>query len=485
MEFARLVTYLEKLEGTASHTRMIAILAELLGECPADEIDIVCYFTLGSIAPGHSRIFLGMGESLVRSSIALAFDADESTVGQMKTVGDWGDVAYRLGGRKEAKFQDLFAFAPPLTVKDVHRGFMAIASASGAGAQETKIRILAAMLSGTGPRERRYLARLATGEMRLGAGEMTILDALADAFLGSKKERPPLEHAYNISSDIGLVAKTLKERGLSGVQAIGITLFRPIKPMLAQRVGRLEEILSKIPSGTVSVEEKYDGERIQAHKDGDRVRLFSRRLKDVTDQYPDIVGQVREHVHAPSAILDGEAVAYDLRRGTYYLFQQLMQRRRKYRVEEYVEKYPVRYMVFDLLYLKWESYLQRDYPARRARLEEIVQDSPLIAATDRLVTSDLDRIRQFFHACLARGLEGIVVKSCAQDSSYRAGSREWAWIKWKPSYGSELSDTLDLVVVGAYPGRGRRAGTYGSLLCAAYHDEKDIFQTVCKMGTGF
>ncbi len=483
VEFAYLVRYLEELESTASRNRMVSLLAELLRESTAEEIDTVCYLVLGEIAPGYSDLFMGMGERLAQAAIALASGLDEEAVARMKTVGDWGDVAYRIGG--EGASPDLPSFPFPLSVRDVHHGFLQIAHAKGPGTRDTKVRTLAAMLAGSSPRERRYLVRLATGEMRLGVGDMTVLDALAEAFLGSRQERPALEHAYNITSDIGLVARTLKEKGVSGVEELGISLFRPIQPMLAQRIGRLSDIPAKVHSEYVSVEEKYDGERIQAHKRGDEIRLFSRRLNDVTAQFPDVVEYVRTHVRAASAILDGEVVAYDIEKGVYYPFQQLMQRRRKYRVEEYAGRYPVRYMLFDLLYRDGESHLADPFPIRRKLLEQTVSNSEYIAVTRRIVAKELDRIEEFFLDCLERGLEGVLIKSCAADSRYQAGSRAWQWIKWKRSYGTELTDTLDLAVVGAYAGRGRRAGTYGSLLCAAYHRREDIFQTVCKLGTGF
>ena len=480
MKFATLASCFERLNVTSSRNDMTALLARLLAGASPDEIGIVCYFTLGAIAPGYSGLTPGIGERTAAAAIALAAGVDPAAVeAAARELGDFGDAAARL------------TVAPPegptgpLSVTDVHRGFMEIARASGPGSADRKMRVLAAMLAAATPPERRYLVRLATGEMRLGVGDMTLLDALAEAFLGSKAERPPLEHAYNISSDIGLVARTLQESGLAGVSAISVTLHRPIRPMLTQRVSRISEIPERIGSRVIAVEEKYDGERVQAHKDGDDVTLFSRRLTDVTHQYPDIVRHVRRCVTADTAILDGEAVAFDHETGTYRPFQTLMRRRRKHRVREVAGEIPATYRVFDLLYVNGESYLRRSYPDRRARLEEVLSPDEKISPADRTLTGDLDGITEFYLACIERGLEGVVCKSCAEDSFYRAGAREWQWIKWKSDYGTELADTLDLVVVGANAGRGKRAGTYGSVLCAAYNHEEDIFQTVCGMGTGF
>ncbi|HQD25186.1 MULTISPECIES: ATP-dependent DNA ligase [Methanoculleus] len=477
MKFATLASCFERLQATTSRIEMTALLARLLGGAAPDEIGLVCYFVLGEIGPGYKRVSLNIGDRAAAAAIALAAGTDLSAVeAAVREFGDYGDVAYHLIEAPAAE---------SLSVTDVHRSLSAIAGASGPGSAEEKKSILARLLAAATPVERRYLVRLATGNMRLGAGDMTLLDALAEAFLGSRAERRALEHAYNISSDIGLVARTLREGGLPAVQAITITLHRPIRPMLTQRVARISEILERIGSPVIAVEEKYDGERIQAHKDGNDVTLFSRRLTDVTDQYPDIARHIRRCVAADTAILDGEAVAFDHETGTYRPFQALMRRRRKYQISEVAAEIPATYRVFDLLYVNGESYLHRSYPDRRAKLEEILSRDDHLSPADRIITDNTDGITEFYLACIERGLEGIVCKSCADDSFYRAGAREWQWIKWKSDYAPGLSDTLDLVIVGANAGRGKRAGTYGSVLCAAYNSEKDVFQTVCGMGTGF
>ena len=486
MEFSRLAAFLERLEETTSRNAMISLLAEMMKEATVENIDVICYFVLGRIAAGYRDIQLGVGDEIAKSAIALAADVDEQKVSEeLGTTGDLGEAAYRLIGDTKSRFPGFFEFKGPLSVEVANKGLMRIASASGSGSQEEKIKVLAALLAGTSSRERKYLVRLSTGEMRLGVGDMTLLDALATAFLGSKKKRSELERAYNVCSDVGYVAKVLARSGMKGVEHIRIMVNRPIRPMLAQRVSEMSEIMGKIGSEVVATEEKYDGERIQAHKDGEKVRLFSRRLTDVTVQFPEVAANIRTDVKASKAILDGEVVAYDYDRDEFYPFQKLMQRRRKYKVEEYAEKIPVKYMLFDVLYVDGRSYMKRSYPKRREKLEEIAEDTRYTSATPRIVSSELDDIDEFFQDCINRGLEGVVCKSCAENSYYRAGAREWLWIKWKPSYSSEFSDTLDLVVVGAYAGKGKRGGTYGALLCASYDPNKDIFQTVCKLGSGF
>jgi DNA ligase-1 len=486
LNFSRMVDLYEKLETTSSRNKMINALAELFKGSTVESIDKVCYFVLGDIAADYKDVKLGIGDEMVKSAIALVAGIEKNEVAEKtREIGDLGNVAHKLVSVQQKKFKGFFKFEGELSVEDVHAGLMKIATASGTGSQEIKKKTLAAMLAGSTNKERKYIVRLATGEMRLGVGNMTLLDALAVAFLGSKAQRPALEHAYNVCSDVGHVAKVLAKSGLKGVKHIRIALSRPIRPMLAQRVSKLSQIREKIGSEVIAAEEKYDGERIQAHKDGSRVKLFSRRLTDVTNQFPEVIENVNKHVKIEKAILDGEVVAYDFEGDMFYPFQKLMQRRRKYKVEEYMEKIPVKYMLFDVLYADGKSFMMRNYPERRKKLEDIAENGKYIAIANRITSPNLDKIKEFFQECINRGLEGIVCKSCAKDSYYRAGAREWQWIKWKQSYASELSDTLDLVVIGAYAGRGKRAGTYGALLCAAYNREKDLFQTVCKLGTGF
>ncbi|TFG13582.1 ATP-dependent DNA ligase [Candidatus Thorarchaeota archaeon] len=486
MKFEVLAQYFEKIEETSSRNKMISIMSDLFTEIDEEIIDIAAYFLTGDIAADYRDVKVGLGEEMTKASVAMASNVDESEVeSKMKELGDLGDGAAYFYGRRHELYQDELKTGTNLTVDEVHQGLIAIANASGSGSQEEKKRILASLLAASNDLERRYIVRLALGTMRLGAGDMTVLDGLAEAFLGSKDKREPLEHAYNVSSDIGHVAEVLAKSGLDGIKRMRVAINRPLRPMLAQRVDSLTTLMEKIGSEVIAAEEKYDGERIQAHKDGDKTRLYSRRLNEVTGQFPDIVQYVQDHTSAESVILDGEAVAYDFEKEEYYPFQRIMNRRRKYDVEEYAEKIPVQYVVFDILYKNGKSLLTKLYPERRNNLERTVNETAKMKIAGRVTSSKLEAIDEFFQECLDRGLEGVVCKSCGDNSRYRAGAREWSWIKWKPSYASDLSDTLDLVIIGAYAGKGARAGTYGSLLCATYNKEEAVFETVCKLGSGF
>jgi len=317
----------------------------------------------------------------------------------------------------------------------------------------------------------------------MGVGDMTVLDALSIAFTGDKEAKEKLERAYNICPDLGIIAETLAKKGIKEIEKIDVHVGRPIKMMLAQRVDELEEIQKKIPS-EVTVEAKYDGERVQAHKDKkDKIILFSRRLENITEQFPDLVEYLQKKVDAKEFVLEGEVLAVD-KKGQPLPFQTLMQRKRKTDIDEYVKKVPVVLKAFDLLYLNGESYLHQPYYKRTAMLDKIITKNDHIILTERIITSNLEEINEFFLEMLKKKYEGIIVKSRAEDSEYQAGTRGWNWIKWKKEYVKEMVDTFDLVIVGADHGKGKRSGTYGALLCAAYNQKEDMFETLCKLGTG-
>jgi len=318
----------------------------------------------------------------------------------------------------------------------------------------------------------------------LGIADMTVLDALAIAYGGGKEARELVERAYNISSDLGRVANVVVEKGLDGIKKFQVMIFEPIRPMLAERLASFEEILEKL-GGKCIAEYKYDGERIQAHKKDDRVVLFSRRLENISDQYPDAVELIKDKIKAKGAILEAECVAMDLETGEMRPFQELMHRRRKYGVEAAMEQYPVSLFMFDALYLDGKDLTFETYPIRRKALENTLKGNDRAKVAKHIIAHSTKELEEFFEEAIENGCEGLICKAIGKDSAYQAGARGWLWIKYKRDYKSEMTDTVDLVVVGAFHGRGRRAGTYGALLLATYNRERDVFETVTKCGTGF
>jgi DNA ligase-1 len=371
-----------------------------------------------------------------------------------------------------------------LTVDHVYETLDRIAKTSGSKSQEVKNRLLSGLLIGATPGEAKYIIRMATGTLRLGIADMTLLDALAVAFTESKTNRVYIETAYNLSSDLGLVAKTLATEGIEAIKKFRVKVGNPIRPMLAQRLTSAKEILDKL-GGTAACEYKYDGERIQVHKNAGKIELFSRRLEDITDQYPDVCELARKYVKTEKAILEGECVALDLDTGEFKPFQELMHRRRKYGVKEAIDKYPVALYSFDVLYVDGKDTTTEPYSERRRTLEKIIDQSDRVRLAEALVSDDVDEIEKYFEKAIEAGCEGLVLKSVSPNSVYQAGARGWNWIKLKRSYQSKMIEPIDVVIVGAFKGRGKRGGTYGAILVAVYDEEKDSFKTVCKVGTGF
>lgn len=471
----------EKIESTTKRLEMTDLLVKLLKSAPEEVIDKVVYLTQGKIYPDFSGVEIGVAEKLAVKALARASGVSESQIEEsVKKTGDIGETAQVLIAKKR---QSTF-FRRQLDVRHVFDTLDKMAKAQGHGAVDMKMALLAGLLSDASPKEAKYILRTVTGNLRLGIADMTVLDALAIAYGGGKEARELTERAYNVSSDLGRVAKVLTQKGLKGIEKFEVSVFEPIRPMLAERLSSPEEILDKL-GGKCIAEYKYDGERIQAHKQGDRVVLFSRRLEGISDQYPDAVDLVKKQVLAKDAILEAECVAVDLDTGEMKPFQELMHRRRKYGVDSAMKEYPISLFLFDALFVDGKDLTLQPYPVRRKALVNAIKKTERVTIAKHMVARDATELERFFLEAIEDGCEGLVCKSIAKDSVYQAGARGWLWIKYKRDYKSEMTDTVDLVVVGAFHGRGKRAGSYGALLLATYNSKKDTFETVTKCGTGF
>lgn len=471
MLFNDLVTVFQQLEQTTSSNKMQEILAELFKKVPRGDMDKVCYFTLGSIASKYEGVVLGVADNLVVRAIAYAASVNEMRIKErFKKLGDLGDVAgVEIQGKGKR-----------LTIAGVFSALHAMAEASGSGSMERKVKELADVLSKASSEEAKYIVRIALGTLRLGVGGMTLLNALAIAFSGEKENKEVLERAYNLCPDVGIIAKTLVARGVAGVRKIGVVVGRPVQMMLCQRASTLEEIKKRMPA--IAAEEKYDGERVQIHKKGKKITFFSRRLDDITSQFPDVLEDVKKL--KGDFIIEGEIVPLDKKTGAILTFQTLMQRKRKYDIEKYAENVPVAVFLFDCLCLNGRSVINQSLDVRRLALHAVVgRETGRLKYARNVMSADIDEIESFFNECVQRGTEGIIAKN--PKGAYRAGTRGYLWIKWKREYAKEMRDTFDVVVVGAFAGRGKRGGTYGALLCAVYNKEKDRFETFCKLGSGF
>jgi DNA ligase-1 len=480
MDFSLLVEAFSMMEQTTSRLALTDHLVELLKKTPPNLIDKVTYLIQGKLYPDYEGIEMGLAERMALRAIASSSGKNLSEIEAIyRKTGDIGDAA---GKAMVTKSQSVL-FSEPMTVERVYATFDRIARTTGAGSQETKLRLASSLLNDSTPEEGRYIMKFVMGTLRLGIADYTVMDALAIAFTGDKENRAVLENAYNVSSDLGTVAKLLATKGLAAVRSVQITLFKPIRPMLAERVKTAEEALERM-EGRAAIEYKLDGERVQIHKGRDRVELFSRRLEKITSHYPDVT-KAAMSIKAKDAILEGEVVAINPQTEEYLPFQELMHRRRKHGVKEAMEAYPVVVNFFDVLYLDGKSRTALAYEERRALLEKVLKGAGdgMIKIVHMKVATKPEQIDRFMTEAIENGCEGVMVKM--PSSTYRAGAREYLWVKLKREYRSELADTLDLVVVGALHGRGRRVGKYGALLLAAYDKKEDVFRSVSKVGTGF
>lgn len=487
MQYRNVCQYYNRLESTTKRLEMIDILGELFTNLAkttdVNMIEKIVYLTQGKLYPDWTgKPEIGIAEKMAVNAIALALGITSTQITEVvNTTGDIGIACEQL--LKEKRQTSLFE--APLSIQQVYNSLEKIAFAQGAGSADLKIRTLAGLINAATPLEARYLLRTVTGALRLGIAEMTVLDALAVAFAGGKEHRDKIERAYNLTSDLGYVAGVMTFEGLTGIEKVKVTLGKPIRMMAAQKLSTPEEIIEKL-EGKLAAEWKLDGERMQIHKADNKIMIFSRRLEQITQMYPDIIQLAKKHLKVKECIVEGEAVAVDPKKPEKLLpFQVLMRRRRKYGIEEIAEAIPVAIYLFDCLFVNGDDLTKLPYSERRASLDTIVDPTDRIQLVQAKEIHTAAAMREMFQQALDYGSEGLIVKSTKTDSIYRAGARSWLWVKLKESYQAQAIGPVDLVVVGAFWGRGRRAKTYGALLAAVRDEESGEFKTVCKVGTGF
>ena len=344
------------------------------------------------------------------------------------------------------------------------------------------MKYISSLLNDATPIEAKFLLKILLGTLRLGIAENTVMDALSITFTGKKENRIQIENAYNVSSDLGKVSEIILREGLDGLKKFQISLFNPIRPMLADRVKSEEEATNKI-SGEFAAEYKLDGERAQIHKQKNKIILFSRRLENITQYYPDIVDNIGKFLNTNEGIFEAEIVAINENSGEFLPFQELMHRRRKHKLEKAVLDYPITVNFFDILYLDGKNCLNLPYYQRRKILEDVVTEDKLVKLVPKMIVKSESEIESVLENSINAGCEGLMLK--VLNAPYRAGLRGGNWLKLKREYQNELGDSLDLVVIGAFFGRGRRTGKYGTLLLATYNAANDTFPSICKVGTGF
>jgi len=479
MEFSIIAKTLENMEGTTKRLELTDFLVGLFKETPQDLLPKIVYLIQSKIRPDFEGIELGMAEKLAIRSLSKSSGTPVKKIQEI--YQDDGDLGHSAEKILQLKKQTTFV-NEPITLERVYDTFFKIAKTEGKGSQDMKIKYISSLLNDAMPIDGKFILKILLGTLRLGVADNTIIDALTIAFTGSKEKRHQVEDAYNVSSDLGKVAQVISEEGINGVEKFQISIFNPVRPMLADRVKSESEALEKMGE-KFAAEYKLDGERVQVHLKNKQVILFSRRLENITKFYPDIVENISKSLKTREAILEAEAVAVNENTGEFLPFQELMHRRRKYNLERAVSEIPITLNFFDVLYFDGKNCLGLSYEERRKNLEEIVIEDKFAKLVPMVTVTTDDQIEDFLENSINSGCEGLMLKSL--EGQYRAGMRGSNWLKLKREYRNELGDSLDLVVIGAFFGKGRRTGRYGTLLVATYNDENDTFSSICKVGTGF
>ncbi|MDE1831557.1 MAG: ATP-dependent DNA ligase [Thaumarchaeota archaeon] len=479
MKFSLIADTLGYMENTTKRLELTQHLVDLFKITPSDIISKVIYLLQGKLRPDHEGVEIGIAEKIAIKALSKSSGISVKKIeDEYRDTGDFGQVASKI---LEQKTQTTF-LSQNITVERVYDTLYKIAELKGARSQDMKMKYISSLLNDATPIEGGFIAKIITSNLRLGIADYTILDALAVAYTGSKENRSALEHAYNVCSDLGKVAKSVAGNGLESLKDFQVTIFSPIRPMLAERVKSPQEAREKMGTEFVS-EYKLDGERVQIHRQEEKIVLYSRSLENITNYYPDIVENIGKVLKPDEVILEAEVVAMNDDTGEFLPFQELMHRRRKYKIAQAVQEYPITVNFFDVLSMDKKSCLDLPYAQRRKLLEKnVIEDSfakimPMVfVKTDSEVEDSLEN-------AINAGCEGIMLKQL--NSPYRAGARASNWLKLKREYRNELGDSIDLVIVGAFYGRGRRTGRYGALLLSAYDDKSDTFPSICKVGTGF
>ncbi len=472
MTFSELAGYLDRMESTTSRNELVKTLSEIYQKSSPDEIQPITYLIQGRLVPFFEPVEIGLGERLVIASIAQAYARPAEEVTKLfDKAGDLGLVAARLSGRESGT---------PISVEEVHARLTEVAAAAGAGSVEKKRSLFADLLQRVDPTGAKHLVRMTLGRLRLGIGDPTVLDALSFARKGDRSLRPILEAAYNRTSDLGLIARTFWSGGEAAVSALKVTVGRPIRSQLAERLPNPEAVIKRL--GMVAVQPKYDGIRVQIHKKGKDVRIFSRNLEDFTLMFAELATATRQ-LKDRSLILDGEAIAFSKESEEYVPFQLTASRRRKHGIEEAAAELPLSAFIFDILYRDGRDLTEAPYENRLEIVDEVIKGSSVLLPAPIIKTDSVEVLTKTLLDYISQGLEGVVVKR--PGSPYQAGARNFNWVKLKRHTSGQLNDTVDLVLLGYYFGKGKRADFgVGALLAGVYDKKKDRFLTITKLGTG-
>jgi len=503
MDFNQLVQFYERIAATPKRLEMLDILAEAFKACNNEQdkpnFRKIIYLTQGQlVAEIEDNPKFGIAEKMIIQALtkltAKTTEEIKKIINKNGDVGEATQILMEMFDQKKVKYS-LDAFQSnsgkkQLTIPKLYEELQRLTDIKGEGSQDQKINIINRLIRQCTPVAAKYVINIIVSNLRIGIADMTIIDALAVAFTGDKKNRTIIEQKYNIHPDLGEIGEILILHGFESIQQISIQVGIPIQMMLASRVP-YQQIQNKLGGTTFIAEYKYDGERTQVHKQGNKVRLFSRRLKEITDQYPDVVEGILQNVTAENVILEGEMVAMDVKLEKMLPFQVVSTRRRKYDIEKTSKEVPVCLFTFDILYLQEsktsQSRIVMDLPLleRRKILAQFIKSNDRIRIAIQRTINSTDEMVAFFNEARTNGAEGIMTKSMGPESVYQAGNRGYLWIKMKGLEGAKMLDTIDVVIIGAGWGKGRRAGNLSVLYGAVLNDETDKFEFFTRIGSGF
>ena len=479
MLFSIVAQSLQQIESASSRIVITGLLAELFREATPDESSFLAYFSLGSLYPPyHNKTFNISQKSAIKAVASFGNISHEHATAAVKQCGDVGLYVEHVARQRAGE--------PLLTVTEVASQLHRLLEMSGTGSQERKEAALVALLQSVTPLEAKYIVRSVVGKLRLGFSDMTLLDAYSWMISGDKTLRQPLENAYNVCADIGLVITTLKEGGIAAVAQLTITPGIPIRPAAAERLPDAQSIVDRL--GTCVSQPKLDGFRLQVHvtKSGDDVSVFffSRNLHDMSAMFPEL-RHCFEQLPVDSVVFEGEAIAQHPETGEFLPFQETIKRKRKHDVDDMAASVPLTLYIFDVLFLNGVSLLEESHEERRRQLAQLFinNSDERVQVIDEKIVTAANQLSFYFDEAMSHGLEGLVVKKIT--ASYQPGKRNFNWIKLKREEDGSLHDTLDCVILGYYFGTGKRTKFgIGALLVGVYNPESDAFETIAKIGTG-
>ena len=478
MKYSKLVEVYEQLENTSSKLKKTEIIAEFLEKTGVDELSRITLLVQGKVFPGWSEKEIGIALQTMMKVISSSLGIDISRVEQeFKKVGDLGLVAEKLMEKKK----QTTLFKKDLTVDKVFENLKKLAEIEGKGTQNIKVQIVSELIAHANAKEAKYIVRTTIGDMRIGVAEGIVRDAVAKAFLKNddwKESVKAVERAWFVRPDYGEVAQIAKTSGLKGLSKVKLEIGKPYHVLLSEKATSMEKALESYEK--IAVEVKYDGARLCIHKNSDNIWLFTRRLDNVTKQFPEVVLWAKKAVKSDNCIIEGEMLGFDGKTKKPLPFQFLSQRiRRKYDIEKIAKQIPVQVNLFDITYLNGKVLFDETLEKRQKLLNDVIEPiSGKFQIAKQIKTKDIKKVEQFYRQSLSDSQEGIMVKNL--EALYQPGKRvAGGWLKVKPTM-----ENLDLAIIGAQWGTGKRTGWLGTLMLGCRDEKSGKFMSCGMIGTG-